>query len=256
VALLALFDLLEEQTERFGFNDLVVSREIGRLRREGAALAEIIAAGLRVQREGGERLSRVRLVRLPEGELALRVGAYVAETSGQLRLPLADAGNPSLDQLFSAAETAEEDGDAAGAERLYRRILTLAPRDPTVRFNLANVLRAGSRREEARRLLREAARLDAGFAEAWYNLAHLAEEDRDPAAATAFLERALDADANYADAIYNLARLWLRSGRPERAMPLYERYLALDPHSVWSRRAKRSLFLCRIRLMMKGESPP
>ena len=246
--LLALFDIIDEQAKGFAFRDLVAARQVRRLMAGGAALADIIGAFIAAQRHmpGDDLFSEARLTLLADGELARAIGDYVAEIDGQLRLPIDDGGNPSIDMLFERAGIAEEDQRWLEAEALYRRITAIAPRDAVARFNLANVLSAQGRDAAARESLRCAVALDPGFAEAWYNLAHLEEARRDVAAARSCLERAVAADGRYADAIYNLARLLLMAGEPASAAPLYERYLLLDPSSRWAMRARRSLALCQM----------
>ncbi len=258
--LLALFDVIDEQAKGFTFRDVVAARQVRRLMARGAALAEIIGAFISAQRRviGDQLFSGARLTLLADGELARAVGDYVAEIDGQLRLPIDDGGNPSLDMLFERAAIAEEDRNWPEAEAIYRRIAAIAPRDAVARFNLANVLCAQGHDTPAAECLRLAVALDSGFAEAWYNLAHLMEARRDLVAARAYLERAVAADDRYADAIYNLARLLLLADAPAAALPLYERYLLLDPSSRWADRARQSLRLCRILLRAgeaKGEGP-
>jgi tetratricopeptide (TPR) repeat protein len=248
VRLLALFDIVDGDDGAFGFADLVVARGVRRLLDEGTSLSRIISAAVALQAraDGPALLAQGRLVQLADGDVALRIGRNLAEGDGQLQLPLDRAGNPSLDELATAAEAAEDEARWRDAEELYRRMLGITPRDAVARFNLANVLRQDGRTGEAKRLLEEAVRLDPLFAEAWYNLAHLAEDRGDRVGARRCLERSIAVDPDYADAIYNLARLYMVSGAAVTAAALYERYLALDPRSRWAERARRSVVLCRL----------
>lgn len=243
----ALLDVIESDSERFEFRDLVIAREIARLRRQGASLGEVLAAAIQLRRRcGAAGLARARLVRLADGDLVEAVGEFVAETTGQLRLPLSDGGNPSLEHLFAAAETAEDVGDWPDAERLYRRFLSAVPRDVLARFNLANVLCELERYDEARLTLREAVAIDPLFAEAWLNLAHLAEAHGDRATARRCLASAVEVDPDYGDALYNLGRILFVEGAHQDAAPLFERFIALEPNSEWARKARRALALCRM----------
>ena len=247
IRLLALFDVIDAHDDGFSFRDLVAARQVRRLLDGGTALAEIIAAVVAVQRRHhDDLLSRMRLTRLADGELARAIGDYLADLDGQLRLPLGDAGNPSLDLLFDDASVAEEEQRWGDAEAIYRRIIGIAPDDEVGHFNFANLLSAHGRDIEAELSLRRAVAAAPGFAEAWYNLAHLLESKGDVTAARRCLERAVDADGRFADALYNLARLCLVAGEPAQAAPLYERYLALDPNSRWAARAQQALRLCRL----------
>ena len=64
-------------------------------------------------------------------------------------------------------------------------------------------------------------------------------------AARVCLERAIAADPDYADPVYNLAKLQFELGRFAEASRMWQRYLALDPDSEWSRRARSGLRLCQ-----------
>lgn len=257
VRLLALFDIIDDEDGTFEFRDLVAVRQVKRLAEGGTPLADIIAALVAAEHQplAGNLLARARLTRLADGALARAVGDYLADIDGQLRLPLDDGGNPSLDLLFERAALAEEAGLWPAAEGHYRRIIDIAPRDSIARFNLANVLGQQLRVAEAETCLRHAVALRPGFAEAWYNLAHVLESRGDATAARRCLERAVEADGAFADAIYNLARLLLIAGEAVAAAPLYERYLALDPSSPWAARARQSLRLCRILRRIPEEAP-
>jgi tetratricopeptide (TPR) repeat protein len=248
VRLLALFDVIDEHGGAFEFRDLVTARQVRRLLDSGSGLADVIAAQVAVARHGlaGPRLAGARLTRLSDGAVGRSVGDYLAEIDGQLRLPLDDGDNPSLDQLFADASRAEAEGRSAEAEEGYRRLLAIAPRDNVAQYNLANVLGSQGRCEEAEDCLRRAVAFAPGFVEAWYNLALLLERKGEDGAARRCLERALDADQGFADAIYNLARLRLVAGEPAAAAPLFERYLALDPSSPWAARARQWLRLCHV----------
>jgi tetratricopeptide (TPR) repeat protein len=248
VRLLALFDVIDDQEGAFEFRDLVALRQVKRLLDGGSTLGDVIAASVaaRPRASGGAGLSHARLLPLQGGAIGRSIGDYLAEIDGQMRLPLDDGGNPSLDRLFAAAASAEEEERWGEAEATYRRLLALSPGDGVAHFNLANVLAAQDRHGEAEGSLRRAVALEPGLAEAWYNLAHLLESKDDDGAARRCLERALDIDRGFADAVYNLARLRLKAGEPAAAAPLFERYLALDPSSRWAARARQWLRLCQI----------
>ena len=67
------------------------------------------------------------------------------------------------------AQLAEEAGDIAEAERLYRVLMRSDPTDASAPFNLGNLLRSCARNVEAEAALRAATRVDPTFADAWYN---------------------------------------------------------------------------------------
>jgi tetratricopeptide (TPR) repeat protein len=248
VRLLALFDVIQPRQDVLGFRDLVAAREIARLLKEGLRLAEIIQGAVEVSgpkcAAGDHPLARLKLVCDDRGQLARRIGERFAELDGQLRLPLPNPGNPSVDEVFEAAEDAEQAGDLATAETRYRRCVGLDRSDPIAPFNLANVLREQGRLSEAKSYLQLAIAVDPTFADAWYNLALLLDGDGQKALARAYLERASAADPDYADPLYKLAQLHFEAGELEQASRLWRRYLILDPDSEWSRRARNGLALC------------
>jgi tetratricopeptide (TPR) repeat protein len=248
VRLLLLFDVLQPVQGMLGFRDLVAAREVARLLRDGLGIGEIIRGAAEVggrRASGDHPLARLKLVCDEHGHLARRIGDRFAELDGQMRLPLPDPGNPSADELFEAAEDAEQAGDLAAAEELYRRCTRLDRGDPIAPFNLANVLREQGRLGEAKSFFQLAIAVDPTFADAWYNLALLLDAEGQKALARAYLERASAADPDYADPLYNLAQLHFEARDLAEASRLWRRYLILDPDSEWSRRARHGLALCR-----------
>ncbi len=246
--LLVLFDVIQPQADGCSFRDLVVAREVARLLADGIGLANIIESADRAADKSDledRPLARLKLVSDRFGRIAARIGTGLAELDGQLRLPLAEGDNPSIDDLFEAAEDAEQAGDPAAAASLYQRCVRLDRRDPIAAFNLANVLRELGQTAAAKFHLRLAVAIDDGFADAWYNLALLMDAEGATAAARAGFERAIAADPDYADPVYNLAQLHFEAGAFAEAGRLWQRYLALDPDSEWARRARYGLALCR-----------
>jgi tetratricopeptide (TPR) repeat protein len=249
VRLLVLFDVIQPDADgALGFRDLIAAREVGRLLVDGIGLAAIIqgtagAGGMRGDPDD-HPLARLKLVCDDSGQLARRIGDRLAEIDGQLRLPFSNPGNPSVDEVFEDAEDAEQAGDMATAEALYRRCIGLDRTDPIAPFNLANVLRERGRGREAKSYLQLALAIDPKFADAWYNLALLVDREGRKDLARAYLERASAADPEYADPLYNLAQLHFEAGELSAAGRLWQRYLILDPDSEWSRLARHGLALC------------
>ncbi|MBX6322229.1 MAG: tetratricopeptide repeat protein, partial [Rhodospirillaceae bacterium] len=252
--LLALFDVITPEDGRCRFRDLVAAREVARLLGEGSSLVEILRGATSLTRLGATDLAAARLVRLAPGGLGLRLGDTVAELDGQMLLPMGE-GEPDLDALFEAAEAAEASGDLATAERLYGRCAATSRDDPTIQYNLANVLRAAGRLPEAELRYRLAIQLDPRFAEAWYNLAHVLADRGRAGEAERCLEQALAGDPEFGDALYNLAQLRFERDDFAGAAEAWERYLAGDRDSPWARRAKAGLALCRQRLRTAAAEP-
>jgi tetratricopeptide (TPR) repeat protein len=243
-----LFGLIEPCARQCSFRDLVSAREVARLLREGLDLPAILATAEQVARRSPARdhpLTRLKLVGDGRGQLARRIDGALGELDGQMRLPLPRTDNPSVDELFENAEEAEQTGDLATAEALYRRCIALDRSDPIALFNLANVLCAQERGAAAKLYLQLAASIDPGLAEAWYNLALLLDAEGDRGAARVAFERAIGADPDYADPLYNLGHLEFEAGAFTKACELWQRYLTLDPDSEWSRKARHGLALCQ-----------
>jgi tetratricopeptide (TPR) repeat protein len=170
---------------------------------------------------------------------------------GQFVLPVSPP-EQNADALFEQAQAAEETGDIAEAERLYRVVMKCDPADAAPPFNLGNMLRAAGCRVEAEAALRAATRADPMFAEAWYNLSDLLDEQGRSQAAVDCLRRALEAAPDYADAMFNLALLLQRGSRHREAAECWRQYLANDAQSEWAARARRSLKFCEMQIHLSA----
>ncbi len=147
---------------------------------------------------------------------------------------------------ITQAHSAEEAGDIAEAERLYRILMKSDPTDASAPFNLGNLLRASVRNVEAEAALRAATRADPTFADAWYNLSDLLDELGRSEVAIECLRNALRVAPDYADAMFNLALLLQRQNQYAEAADHWRRYLASDGQSEWAARARRSLKFCEM----------
>src|SRR5262245_7980798 len=172
---------------------------------------------------------------------------------GQFVLPVSRP-EQNADDLFEQAQAAEETGDIAEAERLYRVLMKCDPTDAAPPFNLGNMLRANGRKVEAEAALRAATRADPMFAEAWYNLSDLLDGQGKSEAAIDCLRRALHAAPEYADAMFNLALLLQRNNKHAEAAEYWRRYLANDTQSEWAARARRSLKFCEMQMHLSTAS--
>ncbi len=244
---LALFNVIEQDEDGlFGFRDLVAAREAAGLAKDGAEEREIVASMAEVRRRRGAVPSQVHFTRGESGEIVLSLGDKQVGLDGQMQLDLPRADNPTVDELFEAAEDAELAGEWYAAERLYRKCADLDRSDPIIPFNLANVLREEGRNAEARLELQRAVKLDAKFAEAWYNLADLSQGEEDYPQAKSHLERALKIDGDYADALFNLGHVHYKLGELADAGVYWSRYLEFDHVSEWGKIARDGLRLCRV----------
>jgi tetratricopeptide (TPR) repeat protein len=192
-------------------------------------------------------LSNLRLYPAASDALLVEHMKARSDRTGQFLLPVGDA-HENPDELFEQAQVAEEAGDIETAERLYRKIMHLDPRDPAAAFNLGNLLRGSGKKVEAESAYRAAAKVDPAFAEAWYNLAAVLDDRGDADQSGVCLERALDADPDYADALFNLGLLHQRRNRLPEAANCWRRYLALDCESDWAARARQALKYCEMKI--------
>jgi tetratricopeptide (TPR) repeat protein len=249
---LAQLGLLDERAGRFGFRDLASARQIAKLLADGVRLREIILSVTEIRKwlpDSG--LANVRLRPGPCNSLVVEQPCGRADKHGQFVLAV-DEGQRASEDLFGQARSAEEMGDIAQAERLYRILMKTDPTDASAAFNLGNLLRACGRNVEAEAALRAATRVEPTFAEAWYNLGDLLDELGRCEAAIACLRKTLQVAPDYVDAMFNLALLLQRKNRCAEAADYWRRYLAIDGQSEWATRARRSLKFCEIHQHLTG----
>ena len=252
---LAMFGLIEARGDLFGFRDLAAARQVAGLLAAGTALS-VITRSLREIRKWlpDARLSNLRL--FPESSDRILVEQMKGRTdnTGQFILNVEKPADDP-DAIFEDAQSAEEAGNIATAERLYRRVMNLDPADPAAPFNLGNALRAAGRSLEAEAAYRAAVKADSRCAQAWYNLADMLDDQRRTKEAIDCLNRALEADPGYADAMFNMALVLQRLERHAEAAEWWRRYLSIDASSPWAARAKRALKYCEIQLAPTLPSP-
>ena len=219
VSCLVLFDVLEPVDERFAYRDLVAAREAARLLKRGVALGDVLDASIALGRRGGH-LAEARLTEGPSGTLVREIAGQLAELSGQLTMPPADA--PGAEGAQPRRSPGRGGGGGANAAITPRRRASTprrcapTPADPVLPFNLGNVFQAQGRATEAKVAWQIAVARDPAFAEAWYNLALAAEDEQQTDLAVAQYRRAVQAQPDYADAHFNLALLLTRLDRCSR----------------------------------------
>jgi tetratricopeptide (TPR) repeat protein len=243
---LSRLGLLDDRNGCFGFRDLASARQIAKLLNDGVRLSEIIRA-----------VSEIRKWLPDVGFTGLRLQAGVrrdvqvehrggrTDKYGQFVLAV-DEAREDPDELFDRAHAAEQMGNVAEAERLYRLLMKADPTDASAPFNLGNMLRGAGRTVEAEAALRTATRANPAFAEAWYNLSDLLDDQGRIDAAVECLRKALVVAPDYTDALFNLALLLQRRGSYAEAKDYWRQYLASHGASEWAGRARRSLKFCEI----------
>jgi tetratricopeptide (TPR) repeat protein len=244
--------LLDPRGGMFGFRDLASARQMSKLFAHGIALSEIIRSVKEVREWLPEAdLCNLRLHPAPHHAIEIEQPGGRTDKRGQFVLRVSPPEqNP--DALFEQAQSAEDGGDIAEAERLYRVLMKCDPTDAAPPFNLGNMLRANGRIVEAEAAFRAATRSDPLFAEAWYNLSDLLDEQGRSEAAIDCLRSALRAAPDYADATFNLALLLQRNNKPAEAAEYWRRYLANDAQSEWAARARRSLKFCEMQVHLSA----
>ena len=243
---LVRFGLLDPREGLFGFRDLASARQIAKLFEHGIALSEIIRSVKEVRAWLPKAdLSNLRLHPATHHTIEIEQPEGRTDKRGQFVLPAAPP-EQNADALFEQAQVAEETGNIAETERLYRVLIKCDPTDAAAPFNLGNMLRSNGRRVEAEAALRAATRADPTFAEAWYNLSDLLDEQGRSEAAIDCLRKALRAAPAYIDAVFNLALLLQRRNKYAEAAEYWRQYLATDAQSEWAVRARRSLKFCEM----------
>ena len=245
---LTAFGLLDPREHRYGFRDLTAARQLAELLASGVVLSTITSSLHEIRKWLPDAaLSNLRLYPASSDQVLVEQLKGRTEKTGQFVLPVADNGEDP-DALFEQAQAAEQADDVETAQRLYRRVMRIDPRDPAAAFNLGILLRALGRKVEAEAAYRAAIKADPGFAEAWYNLADVLDDQRGSDQAVACLERAVAIHPQYADAIFNLGLLHQRRERHADAAGYWRRYLALDNASPWAARARRALKYCEMQI--------
>ena len=189
----------------------------------------------------------MRLHSGPHYSLEVEQPSGRTDQRGQFVLSV-DQSQNNPDDLFEQAQSAEEAGDIAEAERLYRILMKSDPTDVSAPFNLGNLLRGCARNVEAEAALRAATRVDPTFGDAWYNLSDLLDEQGRVEAAIECLRTTLRVAPDYADAMFNLALLLQRTNQYAEAADYWRRYLTGDCQSEWAARARRSLKFCEMQI--------
>lgn len=142
--------------------------------------------------------------------------------------PMAGEMNP--DAYVSLGGAYAEQGDLAGAERYYRKALSLAPRDAGAWLNLGlEVYEREGALDSAEACYRQALTVRPGFALAVFDLGHLAEIQGQSARAESLYREASRLDPLMPGPYQNLAGMALVRGEYESARELYLEARERDP---------------------------
>ena len=140
-----------------------------------------------------------------------------------------EGAGPSRLEVLQQAFAAHRAGNAAEAERLYKRVLRAVPGQFDA-LHLLGVLKAERGfHEEADRLLKRALQSNSRSAEALNNRANVLWSLKQLEEALDSCERALAIKPDYAEAWSNRGNILHDLARPEEALASYERAVALRP---------------------------
>ena len=148
---------------------------------------------------------------------------------------------PTPHEMLEAAVAYEDQGQLLLAVETYRTALAVGGPQPTVCFQLAELLYRLGDVGAARERYFMAIELDAEFVEARANLGCVLAETGDLEMAIAAFEGALVLHPDYADVHFQLARTLGELGRNETANQHWRKFLQLAPDSPWADEARRFL---------------
>src|SRR6266404_1097989 len=132
---LVQFGLLDPRGGLFGFRDLARARQISNLFAHGISLSEILRSVKEIRAWLPEAdLSNLRLHPAAHHAIEIEQPGGRTDKRGQFVLPV-NAPAPNADALFEQAQAAEDAGDIAEAERLYRVLMNCDPTDAAPPFN-------------------------------------------------------------------------------------------------------------------------
>ncbi|MCW5806707.1 MAG: tetratricopeptide repeat protein [Deltaproteobacteria bacterium] len=187
----------------------------------------------------GEHVAEVLAV--PRGVAAEGSGPVAGAPVAVEDSPTEANGGTVAYRLFVEACAAEDRGDSAMAEHLFRQAVDLEPGMAAALTNLGNLVYRRGDLPEARRFYEQALEYDPTQPEARYNLANLLEDCGDLDLAIAELRKVCGAAPEFADAHYNLAVMLAQVGGTAQARHHLTRYLELDGGSDWSSHARTFL---------------
>lgn len=130
----------------------------------------------------------------------------------QLNFTDIDRAPLDIESCYNLGAQLKEDGDLAGAERCFRKIVEHSPDLPDPQHSLAVVLHLQGRFDEAIRHYRNAVALDPGFVQAHYNLANALLQLGLYQDAIQSVRLAIQNDPNHADSHWLLGMLLLQQG--------------------------------------------
>jgi tetratricopeptide (TPR) repeat protein len=185
------------------------------------------------------------------GELLVRLDDGLADTSGQRHFDFDDGSEPpevsllqppvNAEQLFEQGCRNEEWGRFDEAAEAYRQALLVGGPNPTICFNLANVLNAMGQKEQAVERYYQVVELNRADVDAWNNLGVVLADLGRTREAIAAMKQVLAIDGEYTDAHYNFADLLDETGHETEAAAHWRAYAAKHDCGAWAMHARERL---------------
>ena len=132
-------------------------------------------------------------------------------------------------QALQRAMASHQAGDLVEAERLYRHVCTVDPRNPHGLHYLGVLAGQVGRNQIAIDLIKRALALDPRYAEAHYNVGHFLAAERRLDEAAAHYRQVLTLKPDFAAAHHSLGGVLVEQGKAVEATACFERALALEP---------------------------
>jgi len=137
-------------------------------------------------------------------------------------------GTMTLQEAYSTALQAHQQGDLLRAESIYRQLLAQVPESPAVLNMLGALLLQTSRNNEAAELLMKAVALDDHVAASHLRLGLAYERSGQNAKALDSYQQAIKLDANLAEAYNNAGNVLQKLGRNDEAEACYRNAINID----------------------------
>lgn len=133
------------------------------------------------------------------------------------------------EQQLTVALRHHQQGDLEAAEKCYRQVIRMDPRNPDALYLLGSLLVQRERYAEAKTLLTQAVSLGPSNAMAHNNLGSVLQHMGNHEEALMCYERALELQPTYANALNNVGYLAFLAGDIEKAQDCYRRVLEMEP---------------------------